>query len=236
MTPIVTYIQKLGVLENELVSTFRKDTVLSSLDMLTVQHFTDILLQRRLLVLESFERMYNHAICAFSDDNLKVICRKIVLDEYPLDAPTHREDAVYDLERCGLDRATILSSSLTAVTSRAVEKVIDLVRYNHYTQHFDIAAMSALRMYETFAGEEAELLFSALQIKYGLLKEESHYFWPHVLHDKKRVSLGEQGDTHADSFGLMFVSLIDTAEKFSVAQDAFCSMAMVRQEFYGQFS
>ena len=234
-----SYIQDMGALENKMVEQFRTATVLSRLSSLPRSVLGNILLQRRLFALESFERVYNHAICGFVDEKVKEICREIVCDEYPSAGPNHREDLVYDLMFIGMKRAKILGATMSSGTAAAVDGVIDLVRYrpdcegNHL--HFDVQGVAAMRTYEILAGEETELLFSELKRTYGLTEEKSHFYWPHVVHDKKRAHLGESGETNADRFGVILPQLVDSEEKLVKATETIQKAGDVRIGFYKQF-
>ncbi|GEM_PF-3168516 len=233
------FAQKLDEVETEVVNKFRNVTVLYSLESLSQGKLKDILLQRRLLVLESFERFYNHAICNMMYEKAKEMGRKIVLDEYPLVGPTHREDAIYDMMLSGIERVDILCSKYTLCTQETMEQLVAMVRYSKEDAEeqalFDVQVVSALRMYEILAGEETDIIFQVLKRSYGLTEENSHYFWPHVVHDKKRGSLGMVGDTHADSLGMVLLELVDTEQKQEKSAQTLRKMGDVRMDFYAQF-
>ena len=239
MTIVSLYVGAMSVVENGTVERFRTATVLSRLGSIPETVLEQILLQRRLFALEGFERVYNHALCGFIEEKAKKICRKVILDEYPQIGPNHREDAVHDMMLIGMNRTKILGTVITDGTTMAVEGIVDLVRYkpNEEGNHplFDIQGAAALRMYETLAGEETEMLFYELKRRYGLTEDKSHYYWPHVIHDKKRVPLGKPGETHADLFGILLPQLVDSEKKCSKAIETIRRAGEIRIGFYRQF-
>lgn len=200
----------------------------------------EILLQKRVLALEYFEPFYNTAIVSMQNEEGKKIARSIVIEEYPPQGPNHREHAVSDLRKIGIDEGRILTTVPTDGTKDAIAALRQLVAFGKEDvgnrKGYEIRALMALRFAgEVLAGEEFALLCPELERHYGLTREKSGFYWPHLGHDKKKQRFGKQGDSHADRFGLELAKLIDSEWAVDVAAATIEDSLEARWLFYDQF-
>lgn len=175
---------KLQSHEKGLVEQFRKHPILAHLSNLSDSKLYEILLQRRFLSVLGFTPAFDLAIDNLLGEYPKSVVRRILREEYPLNAPSHREDLVSDLRKMGIPHHAILLSNPTMETSKAVQGVYTLVSPITTFDLSDVIVVSALRMVgEVFVSEEYGLLLPELERRFGLTKEISVFYWPHFEHD-----------------------------------------------------
>lgn len=229
----INYSAEIERYEQEVIDRFREEI---DLTRLSNTEFENILLQKRLFSLEFFERFYNTTLCSLENEEAKAIARGIIRDEYPEDMPNHREDAVYDLIQIGLDKDTILRTELTAGTKATIDAMLGLVKYNH-EPHYDMRSVTALRVAgEVLAGEELEIICEELERRYGLTKEKSAFYWPHVEHDKKTGPVGYKGTSHSDRFGELLAILVKSETDLEIVKSTIDDSYKARSKFWKRFA
>lgn len=198
--------------------------------------FKHMLLQKRFISL-NFTPLYDCAIDAIGDEEGKTVLRLLLREEYPAKGPSHREDLVADLTRIGLTKKQILSEKPTLQTREAIKALYDLLIYEE--QFYNIKILVSLRIAEELlVAEEYRYILAELERRYGLKIEDSAFYGPHFLHDKKQKSFGapDKAESHSDKFNKVLARMIDTKEKCEAAKHYMNAACEARSKFFDQFA
>ena len=190
----------------------------------------DYLVQRWFLSLDFVPR-YDRAILALQDEEAKQILKKIVQDETPIGAPSHREDLLADLEFIGIPKSKVLTAKPTRETRTTLYNLGELVKF-HLDEDNDLRIMAALwTVEEKQVAEEYRHVVPELERRFGLTPDRSRFYAPHFYHDRKDGDTGQ----HTLSFGSFMDRKIDSEEKLEIAITAAEKAFEAKNAFYNQF-
>ena len=224
------FIEELNNHENQLIEKLRSHPTLSNLDKLTNQQFEHFLLQRRFFSLW-FTPILEHVLVGLENQDMKKIIGWLIREEYPLNAPSHREDIVSDLMKIGISKSKILTTKPTNRTQEIINKTLKLLEYE---ENFDIKGTIAARfIFEVCPGEEYELIVKELERRYGMKNTDSVFYWPHFEHDKKKSK--HVGESHSDKFNAILSQIIDSDQNLELAKQITDSAYQIKTDFYNQF-
>lgn len=230
---MMNLVERLNQLDDRIITNFRSTPVLVDLRRLSNSEFEDILIQRRFLSL-AFTPFNDQAVDGLEDEEAKQIVRELIREEYPQNAPSHREDLVTDLLARGLTKERILSVRPTPATIKTIYGLFELVKFGN--RYYDVKAISSLRMAgEVLVAEEYSFYVSEFERRYGLKPKNSVFYGSHLEHDRKQKPIGINGKTHSDKLGNVLARLVDTEEKLKVANESSDSALRVKAGFYYQF-
>src|SRR3989338_1149236 len=121
-------VQKLFGFEDHLVRQFHEHPFFQRFKDMSTEELHDYLVQKWFLS-ENFVPWYDREINGLTDPEARGVLRQIIFDETPVDAPSHREDLLADLEYIGVLRSRVLTARPTTETGRAKQRLHDLVGY-----------------------------------------------------------------------------------------------------------
>ena len=228
------YAKRMNEVEDGLIQKFREHHVLSALSSLTNDEFKELLVQRAFLSTRAFTPFCDLASAGLHDEEAKDVVRWLIREEYPANAPSHREDLVTDCVAMGIDKQRLLGVNPTNETDRAIKGLYELVKFEE--PHYDIKAVVAVRLAgEALIAEEYGMLLPEMERRYGLSRENSVFYQPHFFHDQKKIKIGQKGASHSDRFSGILIRLVDNDEKLGTALEAFENSYKVKAGFYNQF-
>lgn len=241
-------LELLDARECELVAAFESHPVLAHFERLSREQVLDILLQRRFVSL-AITPLYELAIDAFEDPELKRCLRKILREEYPSDdRSTHREDLVEDLRVLGANWERIVSSGVTPATAQCIERLLSALRKREERSMYEVRVLSFVR----FAGEllvaaEYGCMWPGLR-RLGLCgsTEESgvrsKFYKPHMSHDERKVRFSDPKiilppKSHSDQLTKLLKArlLLGGSEAFKICLEAMHAAVEVKRGFYDPF-
>lgn len=222
-------IERLNIFDDAVIEQFRRD-VNTNLRILSDLELEDKLVQRRFLSL-AFTPFYDQGIDVLEDDEAKQVARELIREEYPQNAPSHREDLVTDLLKIGLTKNRILSARHTKRTKETIDGLYELVAFSG--KYDDIKIVSALRTAgEVLVAVEYELIVPELMRRYEFKPECSVFYVLHAEHDQKLKPLGQNRRTHSDKLGSILARLVDTEEKLVIAKQSMDNAYKVKTGFW----
>lgn len=205
------------------LQTFRESSGIPHLARLTNSGLENTLLQRRFLSL-AFTPFYDIAIGGLEDEEAKQVARELIREEYPRNAPSHREDLAADLLRIGLTKERILSSRPTPQTLQTIEGLFGLVSF--YDRNYDIKVLGALKFAgELLVVEEYKAIVAELQKRDILRPQDSKFYVLHMEHD----------DEHSNRFNRILNRLIRTYKQLEIYTQSAERACDVKARFYRQF-
>lgn len=212
--------------ENELIHLYRQG--IQHLNLLSKMEFDDVLIQSAKVSL-NFVPWYDRAIICLEDKEAKQVLREILQDETPLNAPSHREDLFADLAVAGISAKRVLMAPTSEATKKTVNDLNGLVRWSC---DCDVAIMAGCRMAgEILVAESYWTFLPILKKHYGLTEQNSKFYWPHYLHDKKE---GGEGD-HTHSFENVLQRMMVDEQTLAIAKERANYAFRIRSDFYAQF-
>ena len=221
--------------ENELIRHFHEHPFFKNFGRQTDDQFRDYLVQKWFLS-QNFVPWYDRAINGLNDPVARDVLRKIVLDETPQNAPSHREDLIADLEYIGVPRSVVLTAKPTKETLKSKHRLDKLVDYTH-DPNYDLRVMTALRIAgEILVAEEYRHVVPELERRFGLTPEKSRFYAPHFYHDEKGASEKREEFSHTDSFVETLEKLISDEKKLHLAMESAQEAFNARVSFYDQFT
>ncbi len=216
--------------EDELIRRFHQHPFFAHFSALSDRDLKEYLTQKWFLS-QNFVPWYDRAINGLNDEEAKAVLKKIVQDETPLGAPSHREDLLADLEFIGISREKVLTAKPRRDTLKAIHKLNELVAYSGGPNH-DLRVMSALRTAgEILVAEEYRHVVPELERRYGLTPERSRFYAPHFYHDRKDSETGQ----HTHSFESVLERMISSEDKLQVATESAERAFRHRLHFHDQF-
>ena len=234
--------------EDRLIQKFHEHPFFQGFPQLTDLELKDYLLQKWFLSLH-FVPWYDRAINGLSDPEAKDVLKRIIQDENPLDAPSHREDLLADLDSIGISKDEVLTAKPTRATLRVIDALFSLTNYPHSSGcsrdpdsntvsnsnshlNYDLRVMVALRTAgEILVAEEYRHVVPELEKRYGLTPDKSRFYAPHFYHDRKDSDTGQ----HTHSFESVLERMIDSEEKLETAIQSATTAFQTRLSFYDQF-
>jgi hypothetical protein len=241
-------LESLDAREHDLVAAFESHPVLAHFERLSREQVLDILLQRRFVSL-AITPLYDLAIDAFEDLELKRCLREILREEYPGNGrPTHREDLMEDLRALGASWERVVSSGVTPAMAQCIERLLSALRMREERSMYEVRVLSFVR----FAGEllvaaEYGRMWPSLR-RLGLCGRDdvggvrSRFYKPHMSHDERKVRFSDPkdyvaGKSHSDQLTEMLKArlLLGGSEAFKVCLEAMQAAVEVKRGFYDPF-
>ncbi|MDO8642831.1 MAG: iron-containing redox enzyme family protein [Candidatus Woesearchaeota archaeon] len=223
-------VEQFSAFEDDLIRQFHALGFFRNFNRLSDTDLREYLTQKWFLSM-NFVGWYDRAINALNDPEAKEVLKKIVHDETPRGAPSHREDLLADLEAIGISRADVLSARPTRTTQRSLMRLNQLVAFTD-DPDYDLRVMSALRIAgEILVAEEYRHVVPELEQRYGLTPERSRFYAPHFYHDRKDSETGQ----HTHSFESVLERLISDEGKLRIATESAEHAFQVRTYFHNQF-
>ena len=216
--------------EDGLIRQFHKLPFFQRFSHLSDAELRAFLIQKWFLSL-NFVPWYDRAINALSDSQAKEVLKRIVQDETPKDAPSHREDLLADLEYVGISKGEVLTAKPTKSTIKAMDRIIGLTNLSD-DLNYNLKVMVALRTAgEILVAEEYRHVVPELERRYGLTADQSRFYAPHFYHDRKDSETGQ----HTHSFESVLERMIDSEPTLAVAMKSADEAFKARTSFYNQF-
>jgi hypothetical protein len=246
--PPSSALASLDAREHDLVAAFKSHPVLAHFERLNQDRILDILLQRR-YVSFAITPLYDLAIDAFEDLELKRCLREILREEYPgNDRPTHREDLMEDLRALGASWERVVSSGVTPATAQCIERLLSALQKREERHLYEVRVLSFVRFAgEVLVAEEYRLMWPSLR-RLGLRGGDeaggirSKFYKPHMSHDERRVRFSDPRDymankSHSDQLTEMLKArlLLGGPEAFTVCLEAMQAAMEVKRGFYEPF-
>ncbi len=233
-------ITKFSEHEDELIRRFHAHPFFRSFEDVSDVALRAYLTQKWFLS-RDFVSWYDRAILGMKDPEAREVLRKIIFDETPTDAPSHREDLLADLSYIGVPKNKVLSSKPTRATQRAKRNLDRLVNYRKDPDN-DLRVMAALRMAgEVLVAEEYRHVVPELERRFGLTTDKSVFYAPHFYHDRKDAcvdafGVGQQPGTHTNSFVAVLDRMMPDEDKLAVAIESSGRAYDARMSFFDQFT
>lgn len=231
-------LKELDNLENNLIQKLNAHKALSGIEATDDGRFTEMLLQKRFHSL-AFTLLYDVAIDGLGNEEARKVARAILREEYPQNAPSHREDLAHDLQKIGVSKKRIMNSVPAKETLECAKKLFSMLKMEESQEAYDIKAMTVLRLWgEVFVSEEYGAFIKKLSAM-GLTKQGSRFYWQHYVHDKKRAAIDDSAGekrTHSDRFTHVLQKLLDSPEKVEVCAETSIQVFAIKSRFYDQFT
>jgi len=225
------YLEELDRYENGLIEKFRSHPVFTNIKTLSDSEFKNMLVQKRFISL-SFTPLYDCAIDAIEDKEGKTLLRQLLREEYPK-GQSHRENLVTDLIKIGITKKEILETEPTKETIEAIKSLFALLKFQDF---HDIKILVSLRMAEELlVAEEYSFILAELKSRYNIHINDSIFYGPHYMHDRKQKPFGVSGESHADEFNKILAAIINMEEKCAAAKHAIAAACEARMKFFDQF-
>ena len=198
--------------EDDLIKKFHQHPFFQHFVELGNRELKDYLIQRWFFTL-NFVSWYDSAINALTDEDAKLVLKRIIQDETPPGAPSHREDLLADLNAIGISKSEVLSALPISRTRKALTQLNNLVAFSQ-DHHYDLRTMVALRTAgEILIAEEYRHVVPELERRYGLTSDKSRFYAPHFYHDRKDSDTGH----HTHSFESVLERMISDEGKLTIA-------------------
>ena len=181
-------------------------------------------------IANNFVRWYETAKQAIGDEEGKEVIRTILRSEIPQKGPTHQDDRFADLLLARLSPQAILNTPPTGQTQETVDQLFRLIRYRDVAR-FDLSVLVTLRVAgEILVAEQYAHIIRHWTHTLHLQEEQSRFFVPHMVHDRKSGSRG-----HTGVFDKVLRRLICNKGALYAAMEAAYRAAAARASIHAQF-
>jgi hypothetical protein len=242
-------IKTINQFERSLIAQFKLHPLFVQLDAITWPHLLEILIQRRFLSL-SVVNIYEFAIDAVADQQIKQTIRGILNEEFPRNTkgvplPSHRELLFQDLLNLGATSEMILATPETLITQKVRNESYSLMVKYLGTESFQTALLAFLRFWaEVLVSVEYSCLW--LRISERLSNEQSshkirsEFYYFHMIHDSRNSDVGQEsllgGLTHAQELAIHLHKLIASEAALHSCLEAEQKAFELKYRFYDQFT
>lgn len=181
-----------------------------------------------------FTPLYDFGIDSVSSEKAKSALREIRNEEYPQNAPSHRECLIHDLKLIGVDLEEIINAPPSKTTVKMIRNSFELLKIKEEQEMHDMKVTAFLRFcLEVLVSAEYGIFVERLE-DFGLNKRNSKFYWPHYLHDMKQNKLGVSGKTHSDLLANCLVEMLDTIKKVNFCSKTVEKSYELRLKFFDQ--
>jgi hypothetical protein len=209
--------------EISLIDKFKLHPLFQQIEAIAWDDLLAILIQRRFLSL-SIVNIYEFAIDALTDDEIKRTVRGILNEEYPRNTkgvplPSHRELLFQDLVNLGATRERILKTPEMPVTKMVRDESYNLMVSCLDAEYCQAGLVTFLRFWaEVLVSVEYSYLWQRISERlsdgrsHDLVRSEFYYF--HKIHDSRNSDIGKEsflgGLTHAQELAIHLQKLISS--------------------------
>lgn len=209
-------------------------------------YFIEILIQRRFFSLE-FTKIYDVLLEAVVAEPAKRVIRRIIREEYPSGAKSHREDLVDDICKLGVSRDFIRQkkSAHTRLCLNELDQYVEEILTSHQSS---IASIAFLRFWgEVLTAVEYDIFWGKWLHKRLSKSGESElpmskFYWFHFDHDRKLIPFSQRAGkgsrekpTHADELAGYLAKEIANPSVLELVKDIETRAADLKMSFYDQF-
>lgn len=241
-------IETINSFENSLIEKFRSHPLLIQIDEISWHGVLEILIQRRFLSL-SIVNIYEFAIDALTDPEIKKTVRGILNEEYPrntkgIPLPSHRELLFQDLLNLGATPEMILTTPETLVTQKIRAESQQLMVSCLGQKYTQVGLIAFLRFWaEVLVAIEYSCLWPRISEclsngqSHHKIRSEFYYF--HMIHDSRNSDIGKEsflgGLTHAQELAIHLQKLISSEDALLYCLKIEESAYQLKYQFYDQF-
>ncbi|NJP22384.1 MAG: hypothetical protein HC763_29015 [Hydrococcus sp. CRU_1_1] len=241
-------IDKLNRFELSLIEKFKSHPLFTNLDAIEWNDFLEILIQRRFLSL-SIVNIYEFAIDALVDRDIKRTVRGILNEEYPRNTkgvplPSHRELLFQDLLNLGATYETILTTPETPTTQMVRDESYKLMVSCLGEKYCQVGLVTFLRFWaEVLVSIEYSCLWQRISERLSNgqsdRKVRSEFYYFHMIHDSRNSEIGKEsflgGLTHAQELAIHLQRLISSEEALIYCINMEQSVYELKYQFYDRF-
>jgi hypothetical protein len=241
-------IEQINEFELSLIDNLKSHPLFLQLDRLDWSELLKILIQRRFLSL-SIVNVYEFAIDALSDPEIKKTVRGILNEEYPRNTkgvplPSHRELLFQDLLNLGATAETILKTPETEITQQlkaASNKIMVDCLDRPYGQ---VGLIAFLRFWaEVTVSIEYACFWPRISERLAKgqsrHKVRSEFYYFHMIHDNRGSDLGKEsflgGLTHAQELAIHLQRLVSDEAALDCCLQLEQQAYQLKYQFYDQF-
>jgi len=157
------------------------------------------------------------------------VLTKIVEDEAPINAPSHRQDLLADLAYLGF-KNDVFRTLPTIQTLETLKKLSKLVAYSD-DQHYPLRTMvTYLVAGEEAVGAEYKHTWPRLRYDYAMTPKKSRFYYNHYKHDNS------ESGSHTLSFRDVLGMMIVDGKTLAVAKESADKALEARLHFFDQFT
>lgn len=241
-------IEKINSFETSLLDQFKSHPLFLQLDRLEWSDLLKILIQRRFLSL-SIVNIYEFAIDALTDPEIKKTVRGILNEEYPrntkgIPLPSHRELLFQDLINLGATSEMILVTPETPVTKMVRDQSYQLMVSCLDQEYCQVGLITFLRFWaEVIVSVEYSCLWRRISERlsngqsHHKIRSEFYYF--HMIHDNRNSDIGKEsflgGHTHAQELAIHLQKMISSEDALLYCLKLEESAHRLKYQFYDQF-
>ena len=245
---VAVMIETINSFELLLIKKFKSHPLFFQINTITWHHFLEILIQRRFLSL-SIVNIYEFAIDALSDQEIKQTVRGILNEEYPRNTkgvplPSHRELLFQDLLNLGATYEMILTTAETSVTQMVREESYKLMVSCLGEEYCQAGLVAFLRFWaEVLVSIEYSCLWQRIseRLSNGQSnnKTRSEFYYFHMIHDSRNSNIGKEsflgGLTHSQELAIHLQKLITSEDTLLYCINVEKSAYQLKYRFYDQF-
>jgi hypothetical protein len=234
--------------EISLIDKFKLHPLFQQIEAIAWDDLLEILLQRRFLSL-SIVNIYEFAIDALTDNEIKRTVRGILNEEYPRNTkgvplPSHRELLFQDLVNLGATPERILKTPETSVTKMVRDESYKLMVSCLDAEYCQAGLVTFLRFWaEVLVSVEYSCLWQRISERLSdgrsndKVRSEFYYF--HQIHDSRNSDIGQEsflgGLTHAQELAIHLQKLISSKAALDYCLKIEEKVYQLKCRFYDRF-
>jgi hypothetical protein len=241
-------IETINSFEVSLIEKFRSHPLFTQIDAIAWHEVLEILIQRRFLSL-SIVNIYEFAIDALTDQEIKKTVRGILNEEFPrntkgIPLPSHRELLFQDLLNLGATSEMILTTTETPVTQMVRDESYKRMVGCLGEKYYQVGIIAFLRFWaEVLVSVEYSCLWQriseSLSNGQSNHKIRSEFYYFHMIHDGRNSDIGKEsflgGLTHSQELAIHLQKLISSEEALLYCINLEESAYQLKYQFYEQF-
>jgi hypothetical protein len=241
-------IETINSFEVSLIEKFSSHPLFTRIDAIAWHEVLEILIQRRFLSL-SIVNIYEFAIDALSDQEIKKTVRGILNEEFPrntkgIPLPSHRELLFQDLLNLGATSEMILTTTENPVTQMVRDESYKRMVGCLGEKYCQVGIIAFLRFWaEVLVSVEYSCLWQRISERLSngqsnhKIRSEFYYF--HMIHDSRNSDIGKEsflgGLTHSQELAIHLQKLISSEEALLYCINLEESAYQLKYQFYEQF-
>lgn len=241
-------IETLNDFEISLINKFKSHPLFNQIDAIAWQDLLTILIQRRFLSL-SIVNLYEFAIDALADEQIKRTVRGILNEEFPrntkgIPLPSHRELLFQDLLNLGASSEMILTTPETPTTQKVRDESYQRMNSCLGKKHCQVGLVAFLRFWaEVLVSVEYSCLWQRISERLSngqsQHKMRSEFYYFHMIHDSRNSDIGQEsilgGLTHSQELAIHLKRLILSEDALVYCLNLQENAYQLKCKFYNQF-